>query len=145
MAASNGECKLVLNSNQTFSNQADLNRTLSGCTSIIGDINIDRSFTGPFSLSGITAISGGIQTAMLRPAADKEQERATPGLESVTLNDLESLESLSLAGVPALNTVWSPSLQNISVLQIFSNLPSGVNFPSLDNALEITLLGNFSR
>jgi hypothetical protein len=145
MTASNGECKLVLNSNQTFSNQADINKTLSSCTSVIGDINIDQSFSGPFSLSGITTISGGIQTAMLQPAANKEQERATPGLESVTLNDLESLESLSLAGVPALSTVWSPSLRNISVLQIFSNLPSGVNLPSLDNASEITLSGNFSR
>jgi hypothetical protein len=145
MALPNGECTLVLNSNQTFSSQAEINETLSGCTSVIGDINIDQSFSGPFSLSGITKILGGIQTAMLKPATSKGEERETPGLESVTLNDLQSLESLSLAGVPALNTVWSPSLRNISVLQIFSNLPSGVNLPSLDNASYITLLGNFSR
>lgn len=112
-----------------------------GCTTISGDVTISNSYVGAFNLSGVTEISGRIQTSYL------EAQIWIPGLTEVIAPDLMYLDYVELINMPALTTISFPKLTNATqlIFRLNSTVGTSVSVPSWIKGNEISILGHFTR
>ncbi|KAL3488050.1 hypothetical protein BJX62DRAFT_212603 [Aspergillus germanicus] len=95
------ECTTTTNNTPlTISTPSDLT-VLDGCTSIIGDITIDTSFSGSFILSGVTHFNGSISMD-----------------ENVWANDLLAIEMVDLVEITRLNLPQSWGLKSLNLMNV---------------------------
>jgi hypothetical protein len=124
--------------NVVVHSQDDVDSLVNGCFTITGKIEIATNYTGSFNLSGVSFMTGFITTS-------GAYSEAVPGLTSVTLNDLEYISHLYLRNVSSLSAVSAPKLTQGISIQINTAIPSTIDFPLLENAGDLYLLGNITR
>ncbi|KAH6662305.1 hypothetical protein B0J14DRAFT_308080 [Halenospora varia] len=154
--SSTGECTIVAPNSTTsitypgvksVASQEDINTFFQGCTAIRGDIAFDYSYSGSFSLPGVTKINGSIYTQRNDDwpvSSSKLKDYETRGLKAVVLDDLKEIKNFGIIGVPNLDTVSMKQVEKVDSVDIFANLGTTVNFPVLKNANYLFLRGNVS-
>ncbi|OBT54527.1 hypothetical protein VE04_05537 [Pseudogymnoascus sp. 24MN13] len=112
----------------TVSSQAELNKAVEGCTSIIGILIIGVNYTGSFSLPFITSISEGIRTEYNYTTGN-----ITDSLTSVDAEHLTSIGYLSLTYSPKLAKISFPNLSNVTSGIELEGIgeSASIDFPSL--------------
>ncbi|KAL2784937.1 hypothetical protein BJX66DRAFT_315860 [Aspergillus keveii] len=95
------ECTTTTNNTPlTISEPSDL-IVFDGCTSIIGDITIDTSFSGSFILNGVTHFNGSISMD-----------------ENVWANDILAIEMVDLVEITRLNLPQSWGLKSLNLMNV---------------------------
>ena len=116
---------------RVVTSQNDLDTQLTGCTTIVGSIEI-ANYTGSFALPNVTSVTGSIYT--------------TPDVSNITsfeMADLSQTLSISLANVPKLTSINLPGLRTIHAIQIGGENVAKIYFTSLLTVGSINLYGNF--
>ncbi|KAH6665139.1 hypothetical protein B0J14DRAFT_643848 [Halenospora varia] len=141
---------ILQKTNNTFSNQEEVNTRLQGCTDIDGDIYIQEGFNGTFSLPGITQISGKLGLADVIFDANGSSKSlhsntSYTGLKAVILDNLISITGwIELYQVSDLDTISMPLLNNASNLYVKSVIPVNFSLPQLSSYHTAHLEGRFS-
>jgi hypothetical protein len=116
----------------TLSRQSDADIILGNCTKVVGNLYINSNYVGSLNISTITNITGKLYIEAAR-------------LTELSLDKLESLDRLEITNGDALRLISMPGLLTAKNLWIYSTLPMDISFPSLINAMSISMTGNFSK
>jgi hypothetical protein len=107
---------------------------LSGCATVFGWVTLGASYTGPFVLSNVSNITGGIHI------------EAASGVTSIVINDLTYVGEVSLSNLKSLTSISFLDTSSLSSINIV-DLPivETIDFPSLLEADYITIAGNGTK
>jgi hypothetical protein len=125
------------NNTLILTSQQDITNRVRNCTIIEGNLSIASSYSGAFSLPGVTNITGTLSIAPIPSAG-------TSKLTSITMDDLLEAPWISIDNLEALSEVSFAKLDNTGEIDIGLSTPGTVSFPKLQTAELIYLQGNLS-
>ncbi|KAL5342372.1 hypothetical protein BJX70DRAFT_318880 [Aspergillus crustosus] len=108
-----------------------------GCTTIIGNLQIDSAYRGGFTLSGVTAIAG--QLIM-------DESNESHDLEAIELPDLIHIDSLSLPQAWGMKTLSAPRLESVDTLTFIQAFEEdSFDFTGLTSASTVLIAGAWTN
>jgi hypothetical protein len=105
-------------------------------------------------MNNVTNITGSIATwaaafgaaAYLNPDSDPRDNYSVPLLVSIQAEGLVWLGGVELPNIPAFKSLSMASLESVAkAILIYSNPASSLSFPQLRNAMDIQIVGGYSR
>jgi hypothetical protein len=123
--------------NFEISSQVELNQVVQNCTALAGQLTLGKVYTGSLVFHNVTNITSSTITAV--------SGTADSGVTSIELPDLVTAGSFAVNGITTLEKLSFPKLEYVEHLSLwFPAMVDELEFPSLRNASEIQLNGNFS-
>ncbi|KAL3492877.1 hypothetical protein BJX62DRAFT_235819 [Aspergillus germanicus] len=124
--------------NLEIKSQVELNHLVQNCTALAGQLTLGKYYTGSLVFHNVTNITSSTITAV--------SGTADSGVTSIELPDLVTAGSFAVNGITTLEKLSFPKLEYVEHLSLwFSAMVDELEFPSLRNASEIQLNGNFSK
>ncbi len=110
------------------------------CTTIIGDLGVNETWSGPFILPGVENITGTIRVEHWQQGRARQAN-----MTRVELPDLKYIYQMDLLFSPAVN-VSAPKLESARGIWLGQEAHgSEAHFPALREVETLTFTGNYSR